>query len=1496
MTKLFYALLVSLFFLPASLLQAQQKTQYSDNGAMAGFSIKKQDASGIELIYSLPEYTISRSTIDGKSLHSIEIPGIILPNNAGAPNVPGIARYLGIPEGSAASFEILDMQVETVQNIDLAPAPRIPKENEDGLEYPVNKEIYNNNAFYPSQPVLLSEPTEVRGMDVVMLGVSPFQYNPVTKELKVYKSLRLKVNYTGGNGTFGDTRLRSRWFDPLLQDLLLNPTVLPEINYNKSTINSDEVGFEYLIIVPDAPYFSAWADSIKLFRQKQGIITGIKTLSEIGGNNWSTIENYLNDAYNTWTIPPVACLLIGDYGTNINNTIDSPIWDSYCVSDNIYGDVNGDDMPDIVMARMTAQNEAQLEVMVRKFMDYERNPPVSENFYHHPITALGWQTERWFQVCSEVIGGFWKNVLDKDPVRINAVYDGDPTVDFWSTAQNTTDVINYFGPSGLNYIPATPQGIGGFSGGTPAMVTAALNEGSFMLQHRDHGFEDGWGEPAFTSAEISNLTNTDLTYIMSVNCLTGKYNNSTEVFAEKFHRYTFNNQPAGALGILAASEVSYSFVNDAYIWGVYDNLWPEFMPAYGSTPAERGILPAFGNAAGKYFLQQSNWPYNTTEKEVTYNLFHHHGDAFLTVYSEIPQSLTVVHDPTILTGVTSFNVTANAGSLICLSLHGEILGTATGTGSPVSITIPGTQLPPDQIDVVVTLQNYYRYEGIVTVIPPAGPYVVKDNFQLNDSNGNNNGLLDYGENVQLSLGVKNVGISLANAVSVTLSTTDPYVTISNNTANYGDIPAGSVIMVNNAFAFSVADSIPDNHNISFSITATDGTNTWPSYFTIKGHAPKLSYVSYTVSDPAGNNDGKIDPGETVTLSITAKNSGSASAFNINGLLTSNDPYLTIVTATQNFGDIVNGGNSSATFTIAADPATPAGHMAGLNIELTANQGITGSGVFSVIIGQIPILIIDLDPNHSSGPIMSSTILGLGLSVDYQTSIPADLNLYSSIFVCLGIYSSNHQLNTSEGQALKNYLDNGGRLYMEGADTWNYDQQTAVHPYFKISSPQDGSGDLSTLMGQTGTFTEGMNFPYNGENSYIDRLNPASGSTAFKIFQNASPSYGSGIAYDGGSYKTIGCSHEFGGLTDGSFPSTKNELMHQYLIFFGIIPEGLNADFTVSGTSVCVGGLANFTDISSGNPVNWYWSFPGGNPASSTLQNPVVAYDNTGNYDVTLIVSDGTTFDTLVKHDYIQVITAPSQTSFPSGPAVLCNNTPFTVISTASIPGATSYVWSLTPATAGVISGNTSTATIYWNVTYTGIAEVTVKGVNNCGTGPESSPFQMTLNPAPTVTLSDFGNVCKYWPSFLLSGGSPAGGTYSGTGVVNGYFNPSMAQIGYNQITYTYVDNNACSASATKSIFVDGCTGIYYTAVASPDVEISPNPVHDKLTVILNDMKTGTAMVKISNKLGEILAEYPISITGDKHEFHLNTTEWAEGLYFITIKKDQQSFSKKFIVE
>jgi PKD repeat protein len=702
-----------------SLVVSGEQLNYTDSWSDHGFTLVQSDQSGVRVIHSVNSFQWGQAIINDEAMTVIAMPGVMLPNDEGAPDLPGQGRYIAIPSGATARLNVIRMQTETFSDVSLAPAPRIPFEDDDSpLHYEKNMAIYGKDAFYPSEPVKLSQSARLRGVDVVMLGITPFQYNPVSRELVVIRDIEVEIIFEGGSSQFGEQRYRSRWWDPILADALLNFSSLPPVDYNNIHLGNHDSGdgCEYLIITPDGSDFVMWADSIATFRNKQGILTEVVTLTEVGGNTVSDIETFVDNAYNNWTVPPSAVLLLGDFGSSMSNNVIAPIYNNYCASDNIYADVDGDHLPEMAFARITANDAGQLETMVTKFLNHETNPPTNPDFYDNPITAVGWQTTRWFQICGETVGGYWKNELAKNPVRINDIYSGTPGT-VWSTATNTSTVVDYFGPDGLGYIPASPSTLGGWTGGSATIINNTINNGSFIMLHRDHGSETGWGEPSYGNSSINGLQNTDLIFVMSVNCLTGKYNWSNECFTEKFHRYTYNGANSGALGLTAASEVSYSFVNDTYVWGSIDNMWPDFMPDYGTQFPHDFVMPAFGNAAGKIFLQQSSWPYNTSNKQVTYHLFHHHGDAFLTLYDEVPMNLTVNHMGHIIYGSAAFEMTADDGSFICLYYDGEIQATATGTGSLQSIPIPALPLGA-MVSLTVTKQNYYRHEEQLQVVDP----------------------------------------------------------------------------------------------------------------------------------------------------------------------------------------------------------------------------------------------------------------------------------------------------------------------------------------------------------------------------------------------------------------------------------------------------------------------------------------------------------------------------------------------------------------------------------------------------------------------------------------------------------------------------------------------------------------------------------------------------------------------------------------------------------
>jgi len=79
-----------------------------------------------------------------------------------------------------------------------------------------------------------------------------------------------------------------------------------------------------------------------------------------------------------------------------------------------------------------------------------------------------------------------------------------------------------------------------------------------------------------------------------------------------------------------------------------------------------------------------------------------------------------------------------------------------------------------------------------------------------------------------------------------------------------------------------------------------------------------------------------------------------------------------------------------------------------------------------------------------------------------------------------------------------------------------------------------------------------------------------------------------------------------------------------------------ADFTASATTITEGGSVNFTDLSTNNPDTWDWTFAGGTPATSTLQNPGVTYYTAGTYTVALTATNAYGSDTETKVDYITV--------------------------------------------------------------------------------------------------------------------------------------------------------------------------------------------------------------------------------------------------------------------
>lgn len=217
------------------------------------------------------------------------------------------------------------------------------------------------------------------------------------------------------------------------------------------------------------------------------------------------------------------------------------------------------------------------------------------------------------------------------------------------------------------------------------------------------------------------------------------------------------------------------------------------------------------------------------------------------------------------------------------------------------------------------------YVSPVELTIPASQVVYNANT-LNDTTfGNSNGKMDYGETEMLNLKLKNEGTGQGDSVNVTVTTDSPYITMLDSTEFYGDFAVGGSKNINSAFKFIVSDSIPHGISVPFYVTARDKVDTVSvSTFSILSHAPAITIMSMEIIDPLGNNNGRLDPGETATLKILTQNTGDYNALDAVSELTSSNPFVTIVSPVQVIGTLTPGQEVNVMFDVQVNPATPIG--------------------------------------------------------------------------------------------------------------------------------------------------------------------------------------------------------------------------------------------------------------------------------------------------------------------------------------------------------------------------------------------------------------------------------------------------------------------------------------------------------------------------------------------------------------------------------------------
>jgi len=819
----------------------------------------------------------------------------------GNPEVPYIAKVLAIPDHAGVSFEILDMgEVQTFDNIYLPPARKSWLEGSPETSYVENSDTYNSVTALPADYVHIDQPSVFRDFRISRVSLYPVRYIPAEKKLQVVSSLTVRVKYGPGEVVNPKTATKkpiAPSFGNLYKELLFNYQEVLNKSYDGKE-NGNEL---MLCIMPDdfVSSFQAYAD----WKRQSGMDIHVTPFSDIGANSTDPdiIKNHIEDAYHNWAVPPTYVLLVGDNGVFPKKTVSLDGWTF--PNEDYFVEIDGNDFfPELFIGRLTNESDYGLQVMLNKFLKYEKTPYItSTDWFKKGICcsndayASQIDTKRFAASRMTDYGGFTVDTMMSDP---GCTYD-------------VQDVV------------------------------AAINEGRTFLNYRGEGWSSGWWAtctPVGTS-HISGLTNGEkLTFVTSIGCGVAMFNTSGgNCFGEEWLEIGTISSPKGAVAFVGPTSNTHTTYNNKLDKGIYVGMFQDGNKTPGQALA-RGRLYLY-NVFG-----------SDPMVEYHYKVYCILGDPSVRIWKDVPEQITVHHPPVIPFGsnLVDFYVTNTStglplsDALVCVTGDNTFATGFTDTEGIAHLDLFSEI--EETLTVTVTGGNVIPYTGSIDVVQPTGPYVIRDTHSLNDiAGGNGNGFMDFGESILMSLTVKNVGTQQADDVEVTLSTTDSYITFTDNFHNYGNIAAGQSVSANDVFAFDVADNLPDQHTVVITVSASSTPDTWNTNLSITGNAPVLNFGSLTVYDPTGNDNGRLDPGETADIIVPVLNNGHSPSPASTAGLTSVSPWITINSSSSLPGIIPNGGGADAVFNITCDAGTPLGTPVDLIVDVIAgNYGISNT--------------------------------------------------------------------------------------------------------------------------------------------------------------------------------------------------------------------------------------------------------------------------------------------------------------------------------------------------------------------------------------------------------------------------------------------------------------------------------------------------------------------------------------------------------------------------
>ena len=871
-----------------------------------GAPLAERGAASVSMRLSFDELTaqVDRAN-DGHTYVQLGLKSAVGVGAEGYPELPCIRRLVALPLGARPTVRVLGHNPQEVQlhqhRIDAPVRPVQPPQSK--AQIPINEKFTINHAIYSTNAYLLSDDIatvrvlgNMRGISVALLEVRAVNYNPVSNKLLVHNDIDIAIDFQAPTAMalHEAARTASPYFDALYA---------PMAGAAALGITAPTAPVR-MLVVAHRMFEQTLREFVRWKRQK-GFEVEVAYTDRIG-RTAADIKRYIQDVYNAATPQhpaPTFLLLVGDVEQVPASAIGS---ETDRCTDLYYACIDDDHLPELLYGRMSAQTIEQLQHIIDKVLLYEQYA-FADPSYLNRATLIAGEDD------------YWNPLLGQPTLRY-------ATRHYFNPSRGYTTVNEY----GVDHDPSNPNAQAHYNGcyGPEQLAVGFLN-------YTAHGQETAWLAPALSAASVLSANNAQAYPLVVGNCCLSAdfgYAND-ECLGETWLRapqrgavtyigsapntYWYNDA-YWAMGAFEAAETGGGTSFDRSTIGAYD------APFHSDYVSTAGIMFA-GNLA---VTQAENSDYILHKPALfqwqAYNVL---GDPSLVPHFTEGRPMDVRHPHRIALGQRTLTAQAPEGAYVALSLDTVLLDAAMADHSgTVHLAIP-PHIGEQQLRLVATKPQHIPHLGSVRIAQPQGAALLA------------NGLLAQAISATTftaTLELTNVGTAPSTTATATLSGHDAHM----RCTSPGPHPLPSIgpadtVQLDNLFAFTLTDSVPDQHRAWFDLALQTADTTWTSRVWLDAQAPKLKLLGMSMIHDDNDNE-VLDVGEQAQIAVLVRNEGHAPAPNAQIVLRSLHEQLQIIDPEQQTATIGPDSTAELRFTVRTLPNIAEGTPMGL--EAHAAQG------------------------------------------------------------------------------------------------------------------------------------------------------------------------------------------------------------------------------------------------------------------------------------------------------------------------------------------------------------------------------------------------------------------------------------------------------------------------------------------------------------------------------------------------------------------------------